>query len=101
MLKSPSAHLQKKIRIWIRTHHAQYGQLDVLVEDLLMQRANRINNKGIYAQVLFLLQRLPPKEIRQRVLHEMSYLKKRGMRLQHKHPGKTILYKTKKKSKVR
>ena len=90
---------QKKLRIWIRKHGAQYGQLDYLVEAIKCMQANRINNAGIRAQVKFLSRYCTAREIRHDVIGELTQLQRLKMFKQSKcqENGNVMFWKKKKK----
>lgn len=75
---------KKKLRKWIRRMGANYGQLDILVEDVKCQQANKINTRGLRAQVDYLTQYYKTKTLRNMIWHELTQLQKHGLKRQSK-----------------
>lgn len=73
-----------KLFRWIKKMDADLGQIDILVEDRLCQRALAINKKGLVAQLKFLRKYYTDLEIRELIWHELQILRTHGMQQQSK-----------------
>lgn len=75
---------QKRLRIWCRKIGADLGQVGILVEDHLCQRANRITSAGLKAEIKYLGRFFTSKQIKTMIRGEMKSLRRHRMKSQSK-----------------
>lgn len=73
------------LKKYLQNMHADLGQLDILVEDIKCQEANRINNKGVWTQICFLYSKGNSVEtIKEMAKRELTVLQRNNMARQSK-----------------
>lgn len=75
---------QKRLRIWCRKIGADLGQIGILVEDHLCQKANRITSAGLKAEIRYLGKYFSSRQIKEMVRGEMKSLRRHRMKSQSK-----------------
>lgn len=75
---------QKRLRIWCRKIGADLGQIGILVEDHICQRANKITSAGLKAEIKYLGRYFSSRQIKEMVRGEMKSLRRHRMKSQSK-----------------
>lgn len=75
---------QKRLRIWCRKIGADLGQVGIIVEDHLCQRANRITSAGLKAEIKYLGRYFSSRQIKEMIQGEMKSLRRHRMKSQSK-----------------
>lgn len=74
-----------ELKKWCKEAGADLGQIDILVEDIKFQEANRINSNGLWAQICFLYSKgSSAAEIKSKIKKEITTLQRYQMARQSK-----------------